>query len=203
MSHGYSAPSSTSRSLIQRAIGECPLAWERLSLLYTPLVYAWCRQAGLQPHDAADVVQEVFRALLRGLKQFRRDRPGDSFRGWLWTITRHKILDHRRAGQRQPQAAGGSSAQRQLGELPDRAPEEQDPTQVAAVRSELARRAMELMRQDFEDRTWQAFWLTAVEEKTASQAAEALGLSPAAVYMAKSRVLRRLREELEGLDLFG
>jgi RNA polymerase sigma-70 factor (ECF subfamily) len=194
---------STSRSLIQRAIGECPQAWERLSLLYTPLVYSWCRRTGLQPHDAADVVQDVFRALLRGLKQFRHDRSGDSFRGWLWTITRNKMLDHRRAEQREPRAAGGSSAQRRFAELPDSAPEENDPAQSQAVRSELARRAMELMRQDFETTTWQAFWLTGVEGKTAAQAAETLGLSPAAVYMAKSRVLRRLREELSGLDVFG
>ena len=66
------------------------------------------------------------------------------------------------------------------------------------MEEELARQ----MQRDFEERTWQAFWKTAVEHKTAPQAAEELGMSVAAVYMAKSRVLRRLRAEFEGLDLF-
>ena len=106
----------------------------------------------------------------------------------------------RRRGGR-PQALGGSTAHQQLQQLPDQAPEHSDEAHCHQVRSELAQRALTLMQQDFEERTWQAFWKTAVEQKTAPHAAEELGISVAAVYMAKSRVLRRLREELDGLDL--
>lgn len=192
---------STSRSLIRRAAANDPLAWQRLSQVYGPLVYQWCRHCGLQPDDAADVVQEVFRSLARSLNTFRREQPGDSFRAWLWTITRNKLRDHHRRGHRRPQAFGGSTAQQEFQQLPDLAPEDSDEAQRQHVRSELAQRALSLMQQDFEERTWQAFWKTAVEQKTAPQAAEELGTSVAAVYMAKSRVLRRLREELDGLDL--
>lgn len=192
---------STSGSLIRRAAGSDPLAWQRLSSVYGPLVYQWCRRFGLQADDAADVVQEVFRSLARSLGSFRADQPGDSFRAWLWTMTRNKLRDHHRRCQHGPQALGGSTAHQQMQQLPDRAPEDSDEVHYHQVRSELAQRALTLMQQDFEERTWQAFWKTAVEHKTAPQAAEELRMSVAAVYMAKSRVLRRLREELDGLDL--
>src|SRR5688572_27107799 len=192
---------STSRSLIRRAAANDPVAWQRLSQVYGPLVYQWCRHCGLQPDDAADVVQEVFRSLARSLNTFRQEQPGDSFRAWLWTIIRNKIRDHHRRGHRQPQAFGGSTAQQEFQQLPELAPDDSDEAQRQQVRSELAQRALSLMQQDFEERTWQAFWKTAVEQKTAPQAAEELGTSVAAVYMAKSRVLRRLREELDGLEL--
>jgi RNA polymerase sigma-70 factor (ECF subfamily) len=195
------ASASTSRSLIRRAAVQDPAAWERLSEVYTPLVYQWCRRLELQPQDAADVVQEVFRALLKSLASFRRDRPGDSFRAWLWTITRNKIRDHHRRCAASRPAAGGSAAHKMLEQIPDRAPEEDDEGQVRQVQAELAQRAMALMQRDFEPQTWQAFWKTAVENKTAPQAAEELGMSVAAVYMAKSRVLRRLRTEFDELDL--
>jgi RNA polymerase sigma-70 factor (ECF subfamily) len=201
MTEGENSTASTSRSLIRRAAVQDPAAWERLTQVYTPLVYQWCRHLDLQPQDAADVAQEVFRSLLRSLAGFRRDRPGDSFRGWLWTITRNKIRDHqRRCASRQ--AVGGSAAKAVLEQIPDRAPEEEDEIQVRQVQAELAQRATALMQRDFEERTWQAFWKTAVEHKTAPQAAEELEMSVAAVYMAKSRVLRRLRAEFHELDLF-
>src|SRR5688572_13093562 len=157
---------STSRSLIRRAAANDPLAWQRLSQVYGPLVYQWCRHCNLQPDDAADVVQEVFRSLARSLGTFRREQPGDSFRAWLWTITRNKLRDHHRRGHRRPQAIGGSTAHQELEQLPDVAPEDSDDVQRQHVRNDLAQRALGLMQQDFEERTWQAFWKTAVEQKT-------------------------------------
>ena len=144
---------STSRSLIRRAAANDPQAWHRLSEVYGPLVYQWCRHCGLQPDDAADVVQEVFRSLARSLSTFRRDQAGDSFRAWLWTITRNKLRDHHRGGQRRPQAVGGSTAHQQLAQLPDSAPEDSDEVHRRQVHSELAQRALGLMQQDFEERT--------------------------------------------------
>ena len=192
---------STSGSLIRRAAASDPIAWQRLSAVYGPLVYQWCRNFGLQADDAADVVQDVFGALARGLAGFRREQPGDSFRGWLWTITRNKLRDHHRRAVQQPLAMGGSTAQLQWQQLPEQPPEETSDGELHRLRSELAQRALALMQQDFEPETWQAFWKTAVEQKAAREAAAELNTSIAAVYMAKSRVLRRLREELDGMDL--
>ena len=195
------ASESTSRSLLRRAREHDAVAWEKLTAVYSPLVYQWCRRAGLQASDAADVAQEAFRSVAMGLDSFRKERPEDTFRGWLWTITRNKIRDHFRARAGRPGAQGGTAAQLQLQQIPDEAPSDADDTTGQRLHSKLARRAVAVMQTDFEETTWQAFWLTAVDQRPPASVAEQLEMSSAAVYMAKSRVLRRLREELEGLDL--
>jgi RNA polymerase sigma-70 factor (ECF subfamily) len=192
---------STSASLLQRARERNTDAWEKLTAVYSPLVYQWCRQAGLQSHDAADVVQEVFSAVNSGLDRFRRQQPQDSFRGWLWTITRNKIRDYFRARAKQAAAAGGTTANLRFQSLPDEIPGEPDDRSSQQWQSKLARRAVALMQTDFAESTWRAFWLTAVEHQPAASVAEQLEMSVAAVYMAKSRVLRHLRREFAGLDL--
>ena len=192
---------STSRSLLRRAREHDKAAWRKLTGVYSPLVYRWCRRAGLQTSDAADVVQEVFRSVATGLGGFRKDQPEDTFRGWLWTITRNKVRDHFRALAGRPDAQGGTTAQLQLQQVPDEAPSDTDDPTGEHLHSKLARRAVALMQTDFEETTWQAFWLTAVEQQPPQSVAEQLDMSAAAVYMAKSRVLRRLREELDGLEL--
>src|SRR2546425_622239 len=88
------APQSTSSSLLERVKARDADGWRRLVRLYSPMVFDWCRQRGLQSEDAADVLQEVFQAVFQHVADFRRDRPGDSFRGWLWTITQNKLHDH-------------------------------------------------------------------------------------------------------------
>jgi len=192
---------STSRSLLRRARAHDPAAWTRLTAVYSPLVYRWCRRSGLQSSDAADVAQEVFRSVAAGLDGFRHQRPEDTFRGWLWTITRNKIRDHFRARAARPDARGGTTAQLALEQLPDEGPGGPDDDTDPGLLSKLARRAVALMQTDFAETTWRAFWLTAVEQQPARAVAEELGMSDAAVYVARSRVLRRLREELAGLDL--
>jgi RNA polymerase sigma-70 factor (ECF subfamily) len=185
--------------LLVRVRSKEQAAWERLVGLYTPLVYRWCRQNGLQAADAADVGQEVFQAVARKISDFRRDRPGDSFRGWLRVITRNKLVDYRRNLQAQIVAAGGSDAevllQRVAKELPP-----PDPDADAEEMDLLVRKTVELIRGEFEDRTWQAFWGTALDGRPAADVAAELGISANAVYLAKGRVLRRLREELSGLE---
>lgn len=101
---------STSLSLLERARANDSDAWRRLSRIYGPQVYRWARQAGLQENDASDLVQEVFGVVATRISDFRRDRVGDSFRGWLYSIARNKIRDHFRALARRPDAAGGTQA---------------------------------------------------------------------------------------------
>lgn len=185
---------STASTLIARLKVFEPQAWQRLNQLYGPTIYGWCRRSGLAPEDAADVLQEVFRMLLRRVGDFRRDRPGDTFRGWLWTITQNKIRDHYRQAKVRAQAAGGSDAQRRWLELPD-AP----PTVEGDDGTSLLNRSLELLRGEFEDRTWQAFWRTTVERQYAEHVASELNMTVNAVYKAKARVLARLRQELAGL----
>jgi RNA polymerase sigma-70 factor (ECF subfamily) len=195
------ASESTSRSLLERARKRDPLAWQRLTDVYGPLVYQWCRRANLQAGDAADVMQEVFQSVFQSLDRFQKTRPEDSFRGWLWTITRNKIRDYYRAHGDQPVAQGGSSAQQWLQQFADDDTSDAHEANREPQQAWLAQRAVALLHSDFEESTWQAFWLTGVEQQPAEAVAQQLGISLAAVYKAKSRVLRRLREELDGLDL--
>lgn len=186
---------STSTSLLERLKRREPLAWQRLCQLYSPLVYSWCRRFGVAQEDAADVAQEVFRAVHSHIAEFRRDEPGHSFRGWLWTITRNKIRDHFRSCAGRAQATGGTDAQLKMLELPDDAVAPfGTSSDVWQAKSSLLS-GLEIVQAEFEDRTWQAFWRTVVDDQPTAQVAEELHMSVNAVRLAKSRVLRRLREE--------
>lgn len=176
-----------------------PDAWKRLVAIYSPVVYRWCRQWRLEPNEALDVVQEVFRAVVVAIENFRCDRTGDSFRGWMKAITRSKVQDYFRAAGRRPTAIGGTDALRRFAELPVEAENDQDDR--ANDTAIIVRRALELVRIEFEDRTWTACWRTAVDGEPASDVAEAMKMTVGAVYKAKSRVLARLRVELQ--DLIG
>jgi RNA polymerase sigma-70 factor (ECF subfamily) len=189
-----------SSSLLQRLRSQEDQAWGRLVALYGPTVLGWCRRAGLSAEDAEDVRQDVFRAVVRSIGDFRRDRPSDSFRGWLWTVTRRKVIDHERIRADQAEAAGGSTAQQRLAELPQMDDfADSDAAAVSAETEALYRRALELISSAFAERTWQAFWAVAVDGKPAAEVAPALGMSVGAVYIAKSRVLDRLRQEFADL----
>jgi RNA polymerase sigma-70 factor (ECF subfamily) len=189
------ARSETPLSLLERARGRDAEAWHRLSGLYRPLVLFWCGRAGVHGADAEDVTQEVFAAAAAGLADFHRDRPGDTFRGWLRGITRNKVLLHFRRGRRHPVAEGGTEAWDRLQEVADPLAGEDS----LDVLDDLYRRTLELVRGEFADQTWQAFWLTVVEGRSPAALGPDLHMTPAAIRQAKSRVLRRLKQEMGDL----
>jgi RNA polymerase sigma-70 factor (ECF subfamily) len=187
---------STSLSLLERVKVHDAEAWRRLVHIYGPLIYQWCRRGQLRQDDAADVAQEVFRAVATRIGAFQQGRPGGSFRAWLWTITRHKIGDHIRRARKAPGGVGGTDAHDRLLQLPEQLPaDDLDVTDV----TRLVHRALAEIRPEFEERTWQAFWRAAALGHAPRDIAADLGVSPDAVRMAKSRVLRRLRDELPDL----
>jgi RNA polymerase sigma-70 factor (ECF subfamily) len=142
------------------------------------------------------VRQEVFAAVARSIGAFRRDRPGDSFRGWLYAITRNVI--RMRARRPDVRGTGGSDALRHLAAAPAAEPDPEPPADPAGECLVYAR-AVELIRGEFEPKTWEAFWRVTVDGRSAADVAADLGVSPNAVYLARSRVLRRLREEFQDL----
>jgi len=190
---------STSSSLLMRAAAQEPGAWHRFAEIYGPLVYEWCRRAGLQPADAADVSQDTFATVAVKLSDFRRDRLGDSFRGWLWTVNRSKICDHFRRLRKHHPAKGGTGAQQELARIAD--PNCDDATSLGdcAEGGGLQYRALEFVRASVEPRTWQAFWRVAVDGQSAADVATELGLSVQAVYDAKYHIRRKIRQELGDL----
>jgi RNA polymerase sigma-70 factor (ECF subfamily) len=186
---------STSLGLLERVKAKDQAAWEQMVSLYAPLVDHWSRRAGLQEADAADVRQEVFLAVARKIGDFHRDRAGDTFRGWLRTITQRKLCDHREKVRAGP--VTGAGPQEQPGHR-EPAPGEASEESAAEETQILYRRALDLIRRDFEERSWQAFWRVVIEGQKPRDVAVELGMTANAVYLAKGRVLARLREEFAG-----
>lgn len=163
--------------------------WSRLVDLCSPLLYAWAQRRGLAENDAADLVQEVFAILVRKLPAFEYD-PRKTFRGWLRTVARNKWCEMQRRRSETP--ADADELNRSLADDPD-------PYWEVEFREHLVARALEIMRSQFQPVTWQACCEHVVSGRTAAEVARELGISEGAVYVAKSRVLRRLRQELDGL----
>ncbi len=183
---------STSISLLERLRlpGE-HAAWRRFVHLYTPLIFDWARGMGLSANDAEDLVQDVMTVLVRRLPEFRYDENG-SFRAWLRTITVNRCRDvYRRRGVR-PHTTGDGFVDLETPDATDALVEEE-------YRQSLVSRALELMQNQFEAATWKACWECVVNDRPPEEVAAELGLSVNAVYVAKSRVLRRLRRDLDGL----
>ncbi|MFV2069124.1 MAG: RNA polymerase sigma factor [Pirellulales bacterium] len=172
--------------------------WRRLVRLYGPLVVRWCRRMGLAEANAADVSQEVFQAVTTQIGQFRRERPTDSFRAWLYGITRNKVRDVWRKQADSPAAIGGTTIQHRFQQMPDHY--DADLKDAPQEFQEVLRRAMDLVQVEFTEKSWQAFWQVTIDGRKPSDVAADLEMSAGAVYIAKSRALKRLREELDGLE---
>ncbi len=154
-------------------------------------MFYWARKAGLAEADSADLVQDVFCVLVRKMPEFRYD-PTKSFRAWLRTVLRHTWLNRRRQKIAEPH---GDLQEFEQQESSDDIAELEE----AEYRQQLVARAIELMQAEFEPSTWQACWRFAVIGQPAGEVARELKISVNAVYLAKSRVMSRLRRELEGL----
>jgi RNA polymerase sigma-70 factor (ECF subfamily) len=182
----------TPASLLERLRQPEPAdAWERFVKLYTPLLCHWAQRLGLRRNEADDLVQDVFAILVQKLPQFCYD-PQQRFRAWLWTILRNKHRERRRQ-----QAGTGPVSDALLAELA--VADETEAMSEAEYRQYLVRRAVQLMQNEFQPTTWKSFWELVVNDRPGAEVAQELGLSLDAVYAAKSRVLRRLRQELDGL----
>jgi RNA polymerase sigma-70 factor, ECF subfamily len=169
-----------------------PVAWERFVLLYTPLLSHWVRRLGLEGQDAADLIQDVFTLLVQKLPDFRYD-PDKRFSGWLWTVTLNRWREKQRCDRR----SNSNTDPDVLTQIS--VPDSAETFVEEEYRQYLTRRALVLMQAEFQPATWKAFWECVVNERSASEVGLELGLTENAVYLAKGRVLRRLRLELEGL----
>lgn len=185
---------STSPSLLVRLQARESDAWQRLADLYGPLVFHWGRRCQLSDEDAGDVMQEVFAAVATAIDSYQPERG--RFRGWLWTITRNKIRDLHRKRERRPVTADDTAARHQLDNVTALVDQDLEEPTSAIEATRLFHRGLELVRGEFAERTWQAFWRAVVEEEDTASIADDLGISASAVRQSKSRVLRRLREEL-------
>lgn len=183
-------------SLIVRLRENDAVAWNEMVELYAPLIFHWCVRRGLQSSDAADTMQEVFSKAATAVHQFQSQTTG-SLRAWLWVITQNKVRDFCRKQNHQINGMGGTEANFKFTQVVDDHSDADDDELTGEVENNrLLHRALEQIKVDFQPHTWQAFWLTTVEGNETRDVAEELGLSPNSVRQAKSRVLRRLREQL-------
>jgi RNA polymerase sigma-70 factor (ECF subfamily) len=187
---------STSLSLVRRLKLKRPDAWQRMAQLYAPLVFHWCRCAKLQPADADDVVQEVFRTVDEKIATFQHGAAQQTFRGWMRAITRNKLGDVIRRRKASAQPVGGTDGQLQALAVPDPEVLHDEATHDEEEFDELYRRAVDFIREEFQPKSWNAFWKVVIDGRSAADVAHELGISTNAVYVAKSRILNRLREEL-------
>jgi RNA polymerase sigma-70 factor (ECF subfamily) len=185
---------NTSSTWLERVRAGESSAWQTFVKLYSPLIYHWCQRCGLQTADAADVGQDVFRAVLAAIGQFQHEGDG-SFRGWLRVITRNKVRDFLWDRTRAPGSGGDSghlldsiAADPQVGDGPD--PDEE---------RILYRRALDLVLAEHKEETRTAFLRVVIDKQDPAAVAADLGMTVNAVYLIKSRVLRRLREEFTDL----
>lgn len=194
MSETPSSSGTTSLSLLERARCRDSEAWRRLVQLYSPLVFYWARRIGLGEADAADLVQDVWHSVTTTLERFQRDPETGTFRGWLWTIARNKANDfYRKRASLLP--TGGTDAQQLFQNIANEEPEDD----TGVENHGLLHRALELIRPEFQEQTWRAFWRMTVDGWTAKDTGQELGMAANAVHQSKFRVLRRLREEMAGL----
>jgi RNA polymerase sigma-70 factor (ECF subfamily) len=176
-------------------------AWAEFVAIYTPLVERVARARGLQDADAADLVQDVFRAVARAIERYDPDPSRGSFRGWLFRIARNLAINLIAARARHPQGSGDTAMMASLDQRPDPGTTgEESRLFDAEYRRRLFGWAADEVRDQFQPRTWAAFWRTAVEGHEPRDVAKALGMSPGAVYIARSRVMARLKDVIGGLD---
>ena len=195
--------SVTSTDLLRQAKANSQTAWQQLVTRYSRRIYRWCRRSGLQPTDAADVTQEVLHAVARKLGDFHRDRPGDTFRGWLRRITNNKVNDHyRKQNKTADKASGGvnqveflATPQEQLGTW-NTSLVASDVSIVSSFKNQRIQTVIKRVRSNISERDWKLFWRIAVDGQPAADAAKELGITANAARLVKMRVLKRLKNGL-------
>jgi RNA polymerase sigma-70 factor (ECF subfamily) len=170
-------------------------AWRQFVELYGGLVYGFARRRGLQDADAADLTQDVFLAVSRAMGRWTYDRDKGSFRGWLYGLTRNQVAAFLQRRRSQPVGSGDTDAQLRLAEEPS--PDDGEAEWEREFERQLFRLAAARIQDAFAPSTWMAFWRTAVEGQSGAAVAQELGISVGAVYVARSRVLARLTEQVQ------
>ncbi len=192
------SPSVTRASLLLRIRDpRDKLAWGAFVELYAPLVHAYGLHHGLQDADAADLVQDVLRQVSRSVPKFEYDRSRGSFRGWLFTVTRNELRKAVGRQGRQPRGSGDSQVQ---GLLAEHADGREDDTWDREYQRRLFDWAAERVKAEFRDNSWRAFWLSVVEGREIDAVAAELKMSVGAIYVARSRVTARIRQEIAACE---
>ncbi len=185
--------------LVRLRDGSDAEAWQEFVRLYGQVIYGFARKRGLQDADSADLMQDVLRSVLSAADRLEYNPARGTFRGWLFTVTRNKVFNFLESRRHRVQGSGDSRVQQRLEQHAFDGHDLVDDWEADYQRT-VAAQAMERVRSEFQPATWNAFVQTAVEGRSPTQAASNVGLSVGAVYVAKSRVIARLRQEIERMQ---
>ena len=189
-------PSTRPSLLVRLRDAQDERAWAEFASIYSPLIYRLARRKGFQDADAADLVQEVLRAVASAIDRWEPDPARGSFRGWLFRIARNLMINFLASQRRHPRGVGGV-------DVPGILDLQSDPSQEDSAlfdleyKRQLFRWASDRIRDEFQPTTWAAFWKTWVEGRKPKDVAEELEMGVGAIYMARSRVVARLRGVIE------
>jgi RNA polymerase sigma factor (sigma-70 family) len=189
----------TCLSLLQRLkLSSAPEDWHRFTEMYQPMLRSWLRRSEIVSHDSDDLIQSVLMVVVRRLSDFDHNGNLGAFRSWLRTITCHCLKDHWRSKKGLNQGIGGSEVQERIAQLED------PQSQLSQMWNEehdrhVMRQLLEQLKQEFEAKTWKAFQMFALESRPVNEVARELEMTTNAVFIAKSRVVARLRHESQGL----
>jgi RNA polymerase sigma factor (sigma-70 family) len=175
------------------------MAWGMFVEAYASLIHGYLRKRGLQDADAADITQEVLHRVARAIRRFKYDPRRGTFRGWLFTVVRNQLRSF--LDRKKEQGSGDSATMQLLLELPAC---DEDHGWDTEYQQRLLRWAARKVKAGINESTWQAFWLMSGEGKSGQEVAQMLKMSVAAVYVARSRVLARLRDlvqQVEGFEI--
>jgi RNA polymerase sigma-70 factor (ECF subfamily) len=176
-------------------------AWDEFVERYAPQVFYWCRENYLQDSDARDVTQEVLSKLVISMREFEYRPDRGSFRGWLKVVTRNTVRDLGRKWEQRIRGSGDTNVHDYLHRLADRSSLDSLADSIESrFNQEVLAEAEQRVKLRVHPRTWEAYFRTAVQQETAKQASEALEMTVSEVYVAKSRVLKLLRDEVAILD---
>ncbi|MCA9135948.1 MAG: sigma-70 family RNA polymerase sigma factor [Planctomycetales bacterium] len=173
-------------------------AWNEFATLYRPVVCQMARHSGMQAADADDLAQQVLMAISRAIEGFDPDSGQARFRTWLKTIARRAIINAITRGT-PDQAVGGSDVMDLLHQQP--AINDHTETLMLQYRREIFLVAASQIRCEFEDGTWQAFWNSVVLGQRIDDVADSLNRTRGSIYTARSRVMKRLKDKVQELDL--
>ena len=188
---------SLSTSVLDRALLGDQDAFRKITDLFSGLVYCWCRRKGLAEEDAKDTSQEVFKTVATKLRTFRRNSPNDSFRAWIRSVTKNKIVDHYRTQAKRVKSI--DSGEIEIAEIEEHCETFELEGNHDLETEELFQTAVQLIRQEFSERDYQALWRVAVNRMPAKDVATELGTTANAVFIAVSRIKKRVREECADL----
>jgi RNA polymerase sigma-70 factor (ECF subfamily) len=195
------APSTRPSLLVRLKAPGDERAWVEFVEIYEPLIFRLARRRGLQPADADDLTQDVLRAVAGAIERWEHDPERGSFRAWLYRITRNLIVNLLAARRRQSASFGTGRTDMVALLEAQPAPDCEDSALFdLEYRRRVFTRAAERVRRSIQETTWLAFWRTGVEGQDVSAVASSLGLSPGAVYVARSRVMAKLRQEIEKIE---